>query len=109
MKVFLYFLYFNEYNDSIKLLIQILLDSLASSIVSGPETPTNDFVLSNSEVYSNHATEADDLTYYKKRRRYHRLGLVRVFSRGKKKSVELKGKKGKSMSVPQNYHNHGGF
>ncbi|XP_028393805.1 kazrin-like isoform X2 [Dendronephthya gigantea] len=68
-------------------------DSLATSIVSGPETPTSDFVLSNSEVYTNHATEADDLTYYKKRRRYGRLGLVRVFSRGKKKSVDLRGRR----------------
>ena len=48
--------------------------------------------LSNSEVYTNNTTDADDPSYYKKRKRYSRLGLVRVFSRGKKKSEELRGK-----------------
>lgn len=65
----------------------IFLDSLATSGVSGHET-----CLSNSEVYTNHTTDADDLSYSKKRKRYSRLGLVRVFSRGKKKSEDSRGR-----------------
>lgn len=44
------------------------------------------------EVFSNHGNaDENESTYFKKRKRYGRLGLVRVFSRSKRKSVDLKG------------------
>ena len=73
-------------------------DSVATSGVSGQETSTDGLVLSNAEVYTNRATEADDLSYYKKRKRYGRFGLVRVFSRGKRKSTDMKDRPLSSLS-----------
>ena len=86
----------NSSDSSLRLIWACIssLDSLATSGVSGQETSSDGCVLSNSEVYTNRGAEADDLTYYKKRKRF---GLVRVFSRGKKKSGELRGRNGRSV------------
>lgn len=61
----------------------------SSLVVSSPgqHASSDHLMLSSPDIYANRGTESEDLTNFKKRKRYSRLGLSRVFSRGKSKKT----------------------